>query len=43
LPFCVHAFPVILAIFTTNVFLKLFVAILSMPAIYLVRGTKPSS
>jgi uncharacterized integral membrane protein (TIGR00697 family) len=39
----VHAFPVILAIFTTNVFLKLFVAILSMPAIYLVRGTKPSS
>lgn len=36
-------FAVILSIFTANVFLKLVVACLSMPAIYLVRGAKPAS
>ncbi|NLY91642.1 MAG: queuosine precursor transporter [Firmicutes bacterium] len=36
-------FSVLISIFTTNVLLKLLVAILSMPAIYLVRGTKPAS
>jgi uncharacterized integral membrane protein (TIGR00697 family) len=34
---------VMLSIFATNVFLKLLVACLSMPAIYLVRGAKPTS
>ena len=36
-------FPVLIAIFASNVFLKLLVAVLSMPAIYLVRDTKPTS
>ena len=41
--FGVHPFPVLIAIFASNVFLKLLVAVLSMPAIYLVRDTKPTS
>lgn len=41
--FRVLPFPVIISIFMTNVLLKLVVAILSMPAIYLVRGTKSPS
>lgn len=41
--FGVLPFAVITSIFMTNVFLKLFIALLSMPAIYIVRNEKPPS
>jgi len=40
--FGVLPFAVILSIFTANVFIKLLVAVLSMPAIYIVRSRRPT-